>query len=36
MLLFNKLNRLGVNGVDGMITRWKFLHFASIVSAVKN
>ena len=36
MLLFNKLNRLGINGVDGMITRWKFLYFASIVSVVKN
>ena len=36
MLLFNKFNHVGVNGVNGMIIRWDFLYFTSIMSAVKN
>lgn len=36
MSLFNIFNYLGVNGVDGMIIKWEFLCFTSIMSVAKD
>ena len=36
MILFNKFDGLGGNGVDGMIIKWELLHFTSIMYVIKN
>ena len=36
MLLFNKRNYLGVNGVSGMIIKWEFLYFTTTMSVIMN